>query len=299
MTDPRVIDISDEPAALSVRNDQLVIRLGQGDQQREATVPLAELAVLVVAHPAVSYTHAVLTGLAAHGGVLIVCDVKRMPAAMLLGLEGHHAQAERFAAQAHAPIPVGKRLWQQLVRAKIAAQARLLVRLRGDDAGLPALLPSVHSGDPQNVEALAARRYWTALFGKDFRRDREAEDANRLLNYGYAVLRASVARAVSAAGLHPSIGLHHHNRYDAFCLASDLVEPFRPTVDAAVAEYVAVNGTNCPMDKSAKAHLLKIATARYDLSGEWRTLFDVLMRVAVSLAQVFDGARKDLDLPEL
>ena len=294
MTD-RVLDISDQPAALSVRHEQLVIR--RGDEQ--ATVPLAELAVVVVSHPQVSYTHAVLAGLAEQGAPLIVCDRKHLPAAMLLPLRGHHTQAERFDRQAHASLPTRKRLWQQIVRAKIAAQGRLLRRLHGQDAGLPALLPRVRSGDPHNVEATAARRYWTALFGKDLRRDHDAPDHNRNLNYGYAVLLATVARAVCAAGLHPSLGLHHHNRYNAFCLASDLTEPFRPVVDAAVFQWLRHHDTDAPFDRSAKEHLLTALTARYNLGGQWRTLFDVLSHTAASLAQVFEGRTKALELPEV
>ena len=137
-------------------------------------------------------------------------------------------------------MPVCKRLWRQIVRAKIKAQAALLVELRGTDFGLGALVLRVRSGDPSNVEARAARRYWPHVFADlDFRRHRENEDQNILLNYGYAVLRAIIARAICAAGLHPSLGIHHHNRYNAFCLADDLMEPFRPAVDHAVAEYMA------------------------------------------------------------
>jgi len=294
MTD-RVVDISDGPAALSVADERLTIR--RGDETHR--IPLGEVGVVVVAHPAVTYTHAVLAGLARHGGALIACGPDRMPAAMLLPVAGHHAQAERFDRQAHASAPTRKRLWQQLVRAKIKAQARLLEAVHGSDAGLAALISRVRSGDPQNVEATAARRYWGALFGKAFRRRHDAEDHNRNLNYGYAVLRGVVARAVCAAGLHPSLGLHHHNRYDAYCLASDLTEPFRPVVDRAVFEWVGEHGTDAPFDKSAKAHLLHALIARYNIRGEWRTLFDVLSRTAASLAAVFEGRRKALLLPEI
>lgn len=292
----RILDIADEPAALSVRYDQLVIAR---KDQADTTIPLADLAVIVVSNPCVSYTHAVLAGLAERGGVLIICDDKHTPCALMLPLSGHHLQAERFDRQAHASLPIRKRLWRQIVVAKVRAQGRLLARLHGADHGLLDLARQVRSGDPGNVEAQAARRYWTSLFGEAFRRDWSAEDQNRNLNYGYAVLRAVVARAICAAGLHPSIGLHHHNRYDAFCLASDLTEPFRPIVDEAVFRWVAEHGTDAPFDKSAKTHLLTALTGRYNLNGEWRTLFDVLARTAASLAGVFDGTRKELELPEV
>ncbi|HJT36296.1 MAG TPA: type II CRISPR-associated endonuclease Cas1, partial [Pirellulales bacterium] len=202
----------------------------------ECSVPLTEIAVLIAAHPQVTFTQAVLGGLAAAGGIFIVCDERWLPAGMLLPLRGHHLQARRFQAQAAVAAPVKKRLWQQIVRAKIETQAQALETLHGDSAGLRPLVPLVRSGDPENIEARAARIYWPLLFADEsFRRQWEAGDQNRLLNYGYAVLRAIVARALCAAGLHPTLGLHHHNQYSAFCLADDLMEPFRPVVDIVVA----------------------------------------------------------------
>jgi len=296
MTD-RIIDISEQPARLSVRYDNLVI---ESDGQETQSLPLAELGVLVVSNPQVSFTHAVLSGLAAAGGAFIACDERHMPVGMLLPIAGHYVQAERFARQTEAALPTKKRLWQQIVQAKLKAQARLLQELRGDDGGLLALAERVRSGDPDNMEARASRLYWTALFEDPaFRRNREGEDQNRLLNYGYAVLRAIVARAVCAAGLHPSIGVHHHNRYDAFCLADDLMEPFRPLVDRAVVQYVGLYGADAPLDKGAKAALLESLTGRFTLDGEERALFDVAARCASSLAAVFEGKAKGLLLPEM
>jgi CRISPR-associated protein Cas1 len=149
------------------------------------------------------------------------------------------------------------------------------------------------------VEAQAARRYWPALFGAEFKRDPDAEDQNRLLNYGYAVLRAITARAICAAGLHPSLGLHHHNRYDSFCLADDLMEPYRPLVDAVVVEYCRVHGTKAPLDKSAKAALIGPLLGRYAWHGEERTLADWLGRAASSLADVYVGIADKMVVPEL
>ena len=218
---------------------------------------------------------------------------------MFLPLAVHCTQAERFAAQARAPLPKCKRLWQQLVRAKIRAQAEMLLDLHGTDHGLAALVTRVRSGDPTNVEAWAARRYWARLFIEtDFRRHREDEDQNLLLNYGYAVLRAIVARAICGAGLHPSLGLHHHNRYNAFCLADDLMEPFRPTVDRSVAEYVATHDAVRELEAAAKQHIIADLTGRYLVNGEQRTLFDTAARVASSLADVFLGRAQELELPD-
>ncbi len=155
---------------------------------------------------------------------------------MLLPLVTHSLQAERFAAQARLAAPVRKRAWQQIVQAKITAQGRLLKERTHNDHGLDAIAKSVKSGDTANVEARAARIYWGKLFGETvFRRDADGDGLNACLNYGYAILRAVVARSLCGAGLHPSLGIHHHNRYDAFCLADDLMEPFRPLVDREVA----------------------------------------------------------------
>ena len=296
MTD-RVIDISELGVRLSIRLEQLVI---QRHDEPEMTTPLEELAVLIVSHKGVVYTHAVLAELARAGGVFVACDDRHLPVAMMLPVAGHHLQCERFAQQAAASKPARKRLWQQLVQSKVALQGRVLRDLRGHDHGLLAMAGRVRSGDTENIEGQASRRYWPALFDNpSFRRDREAEDQNRLLNYGYAVLRAMVARAVCASGLHPSLGLHHHNRYDAFPLADDLMEPFRPLVDRAVVLVVEERGPDAPLDRGTKTALVSALTGRFDIEGEARSLSDILHRLAASLAQVYAGERKDLLLPDL
>jgi CRISPR-associated protein Cas1 len=292
-----VVDLSERPARLRVRYNQLVI---ERENEPDASVPLAELAVLIVAHPQVRYTQAVLAGLSAAGGVFVACDEHHLPVGILLPLVGHHLQSERFAAQARAPLPLRKRLWRQIVRAKILAQARLLTLLRRADHGLPTLATQVRSGDPANVEAQASRRYWTALFANaGFRRDRDAEDQNRLLNYGYGVLRAVVARAICAAGLHPSLGLHHHNRYNAFCLADDLMEPFRPLVDRAVVRVVEQFGPRVELGPECKRQMLCAVTSKCRVGDEQRTLFDALAQTAASLAGAYLGEQRRLKLPEI
>jgi len=293
----RIIDLSTSPARLRVRLEQLVIEPRDRDT---VTVPLDELAVLVVSHRRVILTHAVLAGIASHGGTFIACDEKCMPAGMMLPLAQHHLQAERFQQQASAALPTKKRVWQQIVRAKVRAQGRALAEFHQDDYGLDGLAKKVRSGDPDNIEGQASRRYWPVVFGdRGFRRERDAEDQNRLLNYGYMVLRAQVSRAICAAGLHPSLGVHHHNRYDAFCLSDDLMEPFRPMVDRAVVHLVYGKGPKTPLDKEAKAGLIGALTARLRINDESRTLFDVLTRTAASLAAIFAGQGKRLALPEL
>ena len=289
MTD-RVLDFSQGAASLSIRNGLLVVKR---DGVEVAAIPCPEIAAIVVSHWEVVFTQAVLGHLAESGAAVVVCDSRQRPAAMMLPLESHHVQAERFVKQAEMPRPRRKRLWQQVVRAKIDAQARVLEECRGADEGLRALVGRVRSGDPDNVEARAARRYWSVLFGGDpFTRSNEDDARNHWLNYGYAVLRAATARAICGSGLHPTFGLAHRNKANAFALADDLMEPFRPIVDRAV-----VAASVRPIDSEAKRLLIGAITDRYISEGESRTLFDILTRVAQSLARVVMEEAADLSLP--
>lgn len=293
----RIVDIAEGVARLHVRYSQLVIEREQGG---EVTTPLADLGALVISYPRVLMSQAVISGMAEHGGAVVICDPNHSPAAMMLPLQAHSTQTERFAKQATAALPLRKRLWQQIVQAKIKAQGRLLRELHGSDSGLLAMADRVRSGDTGNCEAQASRRYWPLLFADPkFRRGSPGPDQNTHLNYGYAVLRATVARALCASGLHPSLGLQHHNRYDSFCLASDLMEPFRPLVDRSVFHWVQAHDPTQPLDKEAKACLLQPFLRRYLTDGEERTLFDLAARSASSMAQAFMGKTRELYLPEI
>lgn len=276
MTD-RIVDISGQPLALSSRNGLLVLRAGQTEIE---TIPFAEIAAVVVSHRQVTVTQAALSDLAAAGAVFISSDAKMMPASMLLPLQGHFAQTERFLLQATLPAPRRKRLWQAIVKAKIAAQSATLHRLRGFDGGLSAVAARVRSGDAGNLESFAARRYWLLVFDDpSFRRGDDEDPRNALLNYGYAILRAATSRALCAAGLHPSFGLHHSNKLNPFVLADDVMEPWRPAVDAVVASL-----GSAPLDSRAKQLLIGSITGRYVVEAESRTLFDILARTCRSLA---------------
>lgn len=297
-TTERIIDLSEEPARLSVNLTRLVI---QRQDKDDITIPLDEVGVLIVSHRQVIYSHAVLAGLAQAGGAFVACDERHLPIGLLLPLVGHHTQSERFLQQAEASQPTRKRIWQQLITAKIREQGRLLQELHQNDHGLLEMATRVRSGDPDNLEGMAARRYWSVLFNDPaFRRDPEREGLNALLNYGYAVLRAMTARAICGAGLHPSLGVHHHNRYDAYCLADDLMEPFRPLIDRAAAHSALEHPqTEVQLDKAAKAALISAITrSAFPIDDEARTLFDLLTRVTASLARVFAGERKDILLPD-
>lgn len=293
----KIIDLSEEPASLRVHYDQLILESGG----KEHSVPLEELAVLIVAHPAVCYTHAVLKGICASGGALVICDEKKMPTGLLLPYTGHFVQTERFAAQIKASQPTKKSLWCQLVKSKIENQGLLLRQVQEGDFGLLAMAKKVRPGDPANLEARASRRYWPALFGDDFNRRPQARDnLNNLLNYGYAVLRSLVSRSLCASGLHPSIGIHHHSRYNPFCLADDMMEPYRPAVDEAVLSVINFLGADAPLDKSSKGVLLsELKSMRLLINKKSRCLFDAVNKTASSLCDVYLGKRRKLILPQL
>lgn len=295
----RIIEIAN-PARLSVRDAQLLIERQLTDQQLSLpfSTPISEIAVLLLAHPQVTLSQAVLSRIAEAGGSVVTIDSKYLPVSLQLPVQAHFLQTERFAKQMQLSLPNRKRLWQQIVRAKIRAQGELLKELCGSDAGLVAMAARVRSDDAGNLEAQAARRYWSQIFNDSkFRRGGEGPDQNRHLDYGYTVLRAAVARALCAAGLHPSIGLRHKNRYDAFCLAADVMEPFRPLIDRRVVQWIADHDPAGEFDSTTKNWIIGATTMRYVCDREQRSLFDLLLRTANSLAQCVTGELREIDIP--
>ncbi|MGA4577485.1 type II CRISPR-associated endonuclease Cas1 [Limisphaera sp. VF-2] len=291
------MDVSEGPARLRLENRLLVL---EGPENRCWSAPVEEIAVVVLSTEWVRLSAPVLTALAAHGGVLIACDRRGLPVATTLPLRGHTLFPQRLRLQIAAGRPCQKRAWKALVRAKIRAQAGVLRRLHGEDGGLETLVEKVRSGDPENVEAEAARRYWPRVFAlPEFRRDPDSAEApNNLLNYGYAVLRGMVARALVAAGLTPALGLHHRHRENAFALADDLMEPFRPIVDEQVARILRGTGREVGLDQEIKRRLLEPMVGRYFYEGAWRKLATILHCLAARLVDVFEGrANKDWPLP--
>jgi CRISPR-associated protein Cas1 len=216
------------------------------------------------------------------------------PVAVVLPLNGHHAQAERFRAQVDATLPIRKQAWASLVRHKIAAQAEALDRVGQPSKRLQRLLTSVRSGDPDNREAQAAQTYWPLLMGRDFRRDRGADGANAMLNYGYAVLRAATARAIVSAGLHPSLSVHHRSGGDALVLADDLMEPFRPTVDLIVHRLRAEGRASV---EDAREELVACLSVDFPTRHGTTPLSQVLVRLAQSLARSFLDRKLKLEFP--
>ncbi|WP_169579899.1 type II CRISPR-associated endonuclease Cas1 [Rubritepida flocculans] len=289
----RTVEIS-STARLSLRHRQLVIAREDGSAP---TVPVQDLALLVVDNPQVTYTHALLAALAEAKVATILCGADHMPAGVILPYTANVLAGERLRAQLACPRPLAKRLWQAIIACKLRRQADLLRRVTGQDAGLAAMAARVRSGDPENLEAQGAQRYWPRLLGPEFRRDRSGAAPNPLLNYGYAVLRAATARAVVGAGLLAGVGLFHANRGDAFALASDLMEPFRPFVDGVVWELVRAGLAEGELDRACKAHLLGGLNLAVGMDGQSMPLGLALHRAAASLAASFAERRMLLRLP--
>lgn len=258
-------------------------------------MPLDDIAALIANAHGLSYSNNLLTTLASRGVPVVLCGPHHRPVALVWPVDGHHAQAGRMADQAAASQPLKKRLWQQLVRAKILAQGAALAAVGAPHGGFHLLSRKVRSGDPDNVEAEAARRYWPLLFGPQFRRDQDGDGINGLLNYGYAILRAAVARAVMAAGLHPSLGLMHSNRANALVLVDDLMEPFRPTVDLEV--HRLVRNEILEVTRDAKTVLARIMVVDLPTAQGLSPVMTCAERLAQSLARALAGEGDELALP--
>ncbi len=290
----RIVEIAENNRHLAVFYGFMVIKESK-TQTEIKRIALDSIAAVIGNAHGLSYSNNLLVALAKEGIPFVLCAANHNAVGMLLPLDGNFEQSRRIDAQIKAKLPVHKRLWSQVVRAKLEQQALLLERLGISCEVLWRLSRSVKSGDPQNLEAQGARYYWQRLFGKNFRRDRYSGAINSLLNYGYTILRAIVARAVVAAGLHPSIGLHHANASNAMRLVDDLMEPFRPMVDLVVFK-LAQNGV-LEVAADAKRALAKVAY--YDMQTQNGTtpVMVCAQKLAVSLAQVYLRERRDLELP--
>jgi len=291
----RIIEVADDRRHLFVNRGFLVVQDTGGEGKELGQVPLDDIAAVIANAHGLSYTNNLLVALIERGAPFVLCAANHNAVGMLLSIDGNFEQARRIDAQIAASLPTHKRLWAAVVRAKLEQQASVLEAIGAATAPLTALVGKVKSGDPENIEAQGARRYWSLLFPQGFKRDQNAPGINALLNYGYTVLRAATARAVIAAGLHPSIALHHSHAGNAMRLVDDLMEPFRPMVDLMVWQLWR-NGNEhvTPDTKRALVHTL------YD---DMQTSFGATpvmvcaQRLATSLAQVYLGERDKLDLP--
>jgi len=288
----RVVEIATDGRHLSVNRGFLVVTERNEEVGR---VPMDDIAAVVANAHGLTYSNNALIELSARGVPIVLCGANHMPAAIVWPVDAHHIQTGRMNDQIAATLPLKKRLWAQLVRAKILAQGAALASVGAPNGGFYLLSRKVRSGDPENVEAEAARRYWPLLFGKAFHRDTDAGGVNGLLNYGYAVLRAGIARAVMASGLHPGFGLMHSNRSNPMVLIDDLIEPFRPTVDREVWRLVR-NGTE-EVERDSKAALARIMILDLPTAVGLSPLMICAERLAQSLARAYAGESDELDLP--
>jgi CRISP-associated protein Cas1 len=293
----------ENPCLLKYSNQQMVVSYGHVPGQEtlpDKTVPIEDLGMLVLEHQQISITHYLLDKLVSANVAVITCNDTHHPTGLLLPLESHTLQSERFKAQIEATEPLKKQLWQQTVKAKITNQASVLEKWYGRNHFLENLAASIKSGDTDNNEAVAAAHYWQNLFPPawNFYRRRDGAPPNNLLNYGYAILRAGMARALAGAGLLPTLGIFHRNRYNAYCLADDLMEPYRPFVDMVVRNIIHTTSAVETMTRELKVELLKLPSVDVLLDKEKSPLMVAMQRTAASLARCYTGEQRKLLLPE-
>ena len=287
----RIVELTTNGGRLSVDRGFLTITA----ETSRGRIALDDVEAVIASAQGLTYSSAALVALAERGAPLVICGRDYSPAAVLMPVNGHFEQGLRMAAQASTAKPINKRLWAQVVRAKISAQAEALERVGHASARLRRLVGAVRSGDPGNCEAQAAQAYWPAFMGEDFRRDRTAGGVNALLNYGYAVLRAATARAVVGAGLHPSLSLHHQSRGEALRLADDLMEPFRPAVDLIARRLR--DEDLAEVTPETKASLAGVLHHEYGSANGRTILSHCLSRLCGSLSQIYLKQADKLEFP--
>lgn len=282
------------PYCLSLRNGQLIVHTREAPEMQQS-VPIEDIGFVVLEHPQTSVTLPLLNALSDNNVAVIFCGENRLPNAMLMNLDSNKTQGESYRAQIDASEPLKKGLWRQIVEAKIRNQAALLGKLGRDGDKLKPYYRNVKSGDADNREGIAARIYWAELFGRDFVRAREGKAPNNLLNYGYTILRAAVARALMGSGLFPAFGIFHRNRYNAFPLADDVMEPYRPYVDCLVFGLHAEGRTQ--LTRETKGELLRLLFLDTRFGELLRPLEVGLTFTAASLAKCFAGTQKKVVYP--
>lgn len=290
------------PVYLKTNNDQLVAEFPKIELENEIKIiPIEDIGIILLDHQQITITQALMAKLLENNTALITCDATHHPVGLMLNLEGNTLQSQKHQVQIDASVPLKKQLWQQTVTAKIENQSRLLGLLNIETKYLQNLAVNVKSGDSDNSEAKAANYYWKHLFPDflEFRRERYGPPPNNLLNYGYAILRALVARALVSSGLLPTLGIFHRNQYNAYCLADDIMEPYRPFVDMEVFQIVRNNGKYLEMSPDMKKQLLAIPAADVLLEGKKSPLMNAVSRTTASLVKCFEGNSRKLLYPEL
>jgi CRISPR-associated protein Cas1 len=298
----KTVEISAQPAHVSVRHRQLTL---ERDGETVGSLPCEDLGMVLVDHPGTTYTHAAFNALLDSDAAVIICGQNHLPQGLLLPFSDHTQVVSRLHDQIETSKPMKKRLWQQIVKAKILAQADNLDDSSAEYRKLKTLAREVRSSDAGNREAQASKIYWSVWLdppkGADnvsaerFRRQRDGVVPNNLLNYGYAVLRAAVARSLVSSGLHPALGIHHYNRSNPFCLADDLMEPFRPLVDRVVRELYWNDDTE--LDRISKTALLEVLTEKVEFEGQSGPFMVQLHSLTASLARCLGGEQQQLEIP--
>lgn len=291
-------------AYLCCRNRQLIIRMDDPETGKPAEYsrPIEDIGVVVVESDQVTLSSYLISALLENKVALIMCDNKHMPAGLMLPIVGNTEQSERFDSQIAASLPLKKQLWQQTVSMKIRNQGAVLRIVNDMEIGnMLAWSSQVKSGDPDNLEGRAAAYYWRNLFGEypGFVRRQEGEAPNSLLNYGYAILRAIIARSLVASGLIPTLGIHHSNKYNAYCLADDIMEPYRPYVDLMVVKMMRELRLPPEISKDTKRHLLTIPTIDVRMGKLSRPLMVAASMTTASLAKCYLGESRKLVYPEI
>ena len=300
------------PIYLSLRNAQLVLHIPEVESNKtlpeaikkeaERTIPIEDIGVVILDNRRITITSGVMEALLENNCAVITCNQKSMPVGLLLPLCGNTTQNERFRSQLEASLPLRKQLWQQTIKQKILNQEYVLRTNTDKETNCMRVWTNdVRSGDPDNLEARAAAYYWKNLFINypNFVRDREGTPPNNLLNYGYAILRAIIARALVGSGLLPTLGIHHHNRYNAYCLADDIMEPYRPYVDQLVLDIIQHNLEISDITRDLKMQLLGIPMLDVVINGKRSPLMIAAQQTTASLARCFAGENKRISYPEM
>ncbi len=285
----------ENPARLSLKLAQMVVEL----QDLTRTLPIEDIGVVILDHKQITITHALIDALLANNVAIVTSNDKHLPVGLMLPLDGNTLQSERFRAQIDASEPLKKQMWQQTIVAKILGQAHVLGTQLIEHNNMLKWAKDVRSGDTENMEARAAAFYWRNMFEKDaFIRDPQGLPPNNLLNYGYSIVRAMMARALVGAGLLPTLGIHHHSRYDAYCLADDIMEPYRPFVDMKVLEMWKNGGITSDISSDQKRELLGITTMDVSISGHRSPMMLAIQTTAQSVQKCFSGEARKIIYPD-
>ena len=295
------------PAYLKTTNEQLVITIpenksGLTEAMRSTTIPIEDIGIMVLDNQQITISQALIAKLLHNNIAFITCDNTHHPTGLMLNLDGNTLQSERFATQITATLPLKKQLWAQTVEQKVLNQAAVLKQQKqGDYQILIAYTKNIRSGDPDNIEGTSAAYYWKNIFGKEknFVRDREGISPNHVLNYGYALIRAGMARALVGSGLLPTLGIHHRNKYNAYCLADDIMEPYRPIVDSIVCQMLAQNQITEEISKENKQTLLQLFTHDVLIDNEKSPLLVAMQRTSASLVKCYEGSQRKILYPEM